>query len=318
MSRSAAFPSVRRAALGSAIVALLVLTTAAPAAAWRSLSPHATIVERESPPPETPEGPDAPPPPGSPVETRKEALAAGGRRAPGGVAHTIIRFGIDVSHWQGRIDWDKVARSGVQFVVAKATEGTWMVDPEYERNRTLARKAGLWFTAYHYANPSRRPGDAVREADWFLRHARLRGTDLLPALDLEEDGGLTPAELERWTLQWMRRVETRLGVKPMLYTSPGFWSGWVDDSTDLARAGFHTLWLSHWGTRTPWIPADGWSGRGWTFWQWTDVGRVRGISGSVDRNIYSGPRLHRMTIKEIRREGLPDGSDGRPRRPRPW
>src|SRR6186997_683454 len=134
MSIHSLFLSARRAALGSAIGVLLCAATAAPAAAW--YVPHA---DRGAAQPRAvrsvsagmPRVPRAGPA-GAPVGSRDEALAAGGRRAPGGKAYTVIRFGIDVSHWQGRVDWDRVARSGrVQFVVAKATEGTWMVDPTY-------------------------------------------------------------------------------------------------------------------------------------------------------------------------------------------
>ncbi len=315
MSTSTALLSARRAALGSAIVALLVVATASPAFAWQPTRSHATLVAQEAASPAIASGPQSTQAASAPIDSTAEALAAGGRRAPGGKAHTVVRYGIDVSHWQGRIDWDRVARSGIRFAIAKATEGTWMVDPMYRRNRTLAERNGLYFTAYHYANPSRKPGDAKREADWFLRHARLRGPNLLPALDLEEHGGLSPAELERWTFAWMRRVERKLGVKPMIYTSPGFWSGWVGDTPDLARAGFEMLWVSHWQTRKPWVPGNRWAGEGWTFWQWTERGRIAGIDGYVDRNVYSGPQLQRLTIKEIRRDGPPDG-DGK-RRPRP-
>lgn len=257
---------------------------------------------------------------GAPVRSIQEALAAGGRAAPGGKARTVIRHGIDVSHWQGRIDWKRVARSGrVQFVVAKATEGTWRVDPMYARNKKLAQQQGLYFTAYHFANPSREPNDALREADWFLKHADLGGANLLPALDLEDHGGLSPAQLQRWVFQWMRRVEQRLGVKPMLYTSPGFWSGRVADSTAVARAGFDTLWLSHWYVRKPWIPANRWAKHGWSFWQWTETGSVPGIGGAVDRNVYSGPRLQKLTIRALRRDGPPAGDvrEDRPPRPKP-
>ena len=194
-----------------------------------------------------------------------------------------------------------------------------MVDPWYERNRVRAQRAGILFTAYHYANPSHRAGDATREADWFVRNAKLNGTNLIPALDLEESGGLSPRQLRRWTLEWLRRVEHRLGVKPMVYTSPGFWSGWVGNTTSISRAGFDVLWLSHWQTRRPSVPAHKWAGDGWTLWQWTRTGRVPGVTGWVDRNLYSGPKLGFMTIRSIRHRGSPepDGSGKHERPPHP-
>lgn len=324
MSINAPFLSARRATLGVALALLAAIASSVPAGAWSSASPHATV-DRSHPASGATvnaKGLGSIPasPAGAPVGSRKEALAAGGRQAPGGKAWTVVRYGIDVSHWQGRIDWGRVARSGrVQFVIAKATEGTWMVDQTYARNRQLAQKNGLLFTAYHFANPSRERGDAKREADWFLAHARLRGPNLLPALDLEDAGDLTPAQLERWVLQWMRRVERKLGVAPMLYTSPGFWSGFVGDATSVARAGYQVLWLSHWGVRKPWVPANRWAGEGWSFWQWTETGSVAGIAGSVDRNVYSGPKLQKLTIRALRRDGAsaPDPEPDRPPRPKP-
>lgn len=306
--------------MGSALLGLLILATTAPVAAWSPVGDHASLqssgsaTRRAADPPG--HGVDAPP-----VESLHEALAAGGRQASRR-AKTVFREGIDVSHWQGRIHWKQVARSGVDFVVAKATEGTWRVDPRYHQNRKRAEKAGLLFTAYHFANPSRERGDARREADWFLKHARLDGGNLLPALDLETTGGLNAVELRRWTLQWMKRVERRLGVKPMIYTSPGFWTGWVGNTTRVAKAGFDVLWVSHWQTHRPTVPARRWAGAGWTFWQWTETGKVPGVTGSVDRNVYTGPRLRRMTIKAMRDQGRPGRGGGnaneeRPGRPAP-
>jgi lysozyme len=324
MSTTAPFLLRRRALLGGAIALLATLTAVLPVGASSRgihadaiVHPAANIAASASVQGAADVVVSAA---GAPVGSRREALAAGGRKAPGGKAWTVVRHGIDVSHWQGRIDWRRVARSGrVQFVIAKATEGTWRVDPMYARNRELTRRHGLHFTAYHFANPSPERGDARREADWFLRHAQLRSTDLLPALDLEDDGGLTPAQLKRWVFEWMRRVERKLGVKPMLYTSPGFWSGFLGDTTAVARAGFDTLWLSHWGVRKPSIPANRWAGEGWSFWQWTETGSVAGIDGAVDRDVYSGPKLQKLTIRALRRDGAPpdESREDRPPRPKP-
>jgi GH25 family lysozyme M1 (1,4-beta-N-acetylmuramidase) len=307
-----AIPSARRLATGSALVILSVVFSVVPVTADQSV--------RREPAPASEEGGgsgNAAPP----IATRDEALAAGGRRADGPRSRTVVRQGIDVSHWQGRIDWKKVADGGVDFAIAKATEGTWLVDEWYERNREGARRAGVLFTAYHYANPGPGNDDAKREADFFLRHARLDGRHLVPALDLEETGGLGPAQLQRWALQWLRRVEHKLGVKPMLYISPGFWTGSADNSRSIARAGFRTLWISHWDTRRPDIPASRWVGTGWTIWQWTETGSVPGVTGWVDRNVYSGPRLQFMTISASRNGGTDDPGGtprhDRPRRPAP-
>jgi lysozyme len=225
------------------------------------------------------------------VGAESSTYMAGKRRAQG----------IDVSHWQGRIGWRKVARDGVDFAIAKATEGYGWVDRSYRRNHARARLRGVRITAYHYARPDRSPWDAIREADFFIDHARLRPGDLLPALDLETTGGLNRRNLRTWTLHWLQRVERRLGVKPMIYTSPGFWSSALGDTRLIARRGYEVVWVAHWDTYRPRVPADGWNGNGWTFWQWTSRGRVDGVRGFVDRNWYNGKALRSLTIRSLRR-----------------
>src|SRR4030095_2325491 len=93
--------------------------------------------------------------------------------------------GIDVSHWQGYIRWVDVKSAGVKFAFAKATDGRTIVDSRYAGNRDRAEAAGVHIGAYHYARPDRTTSDAVREANWFVDHAGLRGRHLLPVLDIE-------------------------------------------------------------------------------------------------------------------------------------
>lgn len=214
------------------------------------------------------------------------------------------RGGIDVSHWQSYIRWGRVARSGVDFAIAKATEGKTFVDHMYDRNKRRAEDVGLRFTAYHFAQPSRVHRsvrlDARMEADHFLRYADLRGRNLVPALDLERTGGLKHRDLRRWTLAWLQRVETRLGVKAMVYTSPAFWSRYLGNTRAVARRGYEVLWVAHWGTNHPSVPARRWDGNGWTFWQWTNCARVPGIRSCVDRNYLGGQSLWSLTLHEQR------------------
>jgi lysozyme len=208
--------------------------------------------------------------------------------------------GIDVSHWQRSIDWGQVADAGIDFAIAKATEGTGRVDHWYVRNAEAARSQGIRFTAYHYARPARGKKSARRQADFFLQHAQLTDRDLAPALDLERTDGLGPAALRRWTLTWLRRVEERLGVKPIVYTSPAFWASAMANTRDIAKAGYRVLWIAHYGTPQPQVPARRWNGHGWTIWQWTKCGHVSGISGCVDRDALNGISLKALTIRQLR------------------
>lgn len=203
--------------------------------------------------------------------------------------------GIDVSHYQGRVDWAQVADSGHRFVFAKATEGRHYVDPTYLANKEGAEAHGLAFGAYHFADPEHGRIDAIREANHFVEAARLRPGNLLPVLDLETTGGLDHRQLTRWILTWLRQVRDRLGVRPIVYTSPVGWALRTGDTEAIARAGFEQLWVAHWGVDTPAVPAGRWDGNGWTFWQRDACGSVPGISGCVDVDV-AGRSLDVATI----------------------
>jgi GH25 family lysozyme M1 (1,4-beta-N-acetylmuramidase) len=228
--------------------------------------------------PGSPAGAEPPPVPAPGEETPAVPLAP-----PPGVLP-----GIDVSHHQDVIDWPTVAASGNQFVFAKATEGRSFVDPMYAINKAGAEASGLLFGAYHFAQPDDRPDDPVREADHFVDAAQLVPGNLLPVLDIERTGGLTQAGVTAWILQWLDRVTERLGVRPIVYTSPNGWDVRTGDTTAVAEAGYTVLWVAHWGVSEPRLPAQDWNGNGWTFWQYTSQGSVPGIEGRVDLDWYEG------------------------------
>lgn len=204
--------------------------------------------------------------------------------------------GIDVSHHQDAIDWAQVAASGQRFVVAKATEGQTFVDPMYATNKAGAEAVGISFTAYHFARPDDTPNDAMLEADHFVDVAQLVPGNLIPALDIERTGGLSQAEVTQWILVWLGRVTERLGVRPMVYTSPNGWANRTGDTTAVADAGYTVLWVAHWGVSSPTLPANDWSGIGWTFWQYSSCGAVPGIEGCVDVDWYDGTSFDPVTI----------------------
>lgn len=203
------------------------------------------------------------------------------------------REGIDVSHWQGWIDWAKVRNAGKAFVFAKATEGIGFKDDTYERNKAGAMGQGLKFGAYHFARPGK--NDPVREADWFVNNIGLKRGMLLPVLDLEVSGGLGPTALTNWTKAWLQRVHARTGAKAIIYTSPSFWRNNLDNTRWFADNGYAMLWVAHWGVTSPTTMADNWGGRSWTFWQYTSDGSVPGISGRVDLNRYRFSNFEAVT-----------------------
>lgn len=205
--------------------------------------------------------------------------------------------GLDVSHWQNAIDWFAVAASGKSFTYMKASEDIDFVDPNYETNRTGASAAGLVVGAYHFAQPDASAGDAAAEADHFVDTAKPVAGDLLPVLDLERSGGLSPTVLTAWVRDYLARIQARLGVHGVIYCSPNFWLNYMGDTTWFANNGYEVLWVAHWTTAAdPTVPGGAWGANGWTFWQYTSSGVVPGIAGRVDLNRYNGSNLSAVRI----------------------
>lgn len=210
---------------------------------------------------------------------------------PAPTPSTTYLEGIDVSVWQGTIDWPRVAGAGKRFAIVRASAGSLTADTRYAANRTGARSAGIPVGAYHFANPDRAANDALNEANWFLANASISSGDLIPALDVEVTNGLSVAEMQAWVATWLERVRSVTGVRPMIYTSPSFWASAMGDTRQFADAGYTVLWIAHWGAASPSVPAANWGGRSWTFWQYSSTGSVPGIVGDVDLDRFRGSSL---------------------------
>jgi lysozyme len=206
--------------------------------------------------------------------------------------------GIDVSEYQGRIDWPTIASTRVRFVIIRATMGNRYRDGRYARNVAGATRNGLVVGAYHFAKPGSGRRDARAEADHFLRVARVTAGDLTPVLDIEETGGLSPRQLRMWARAWLERVHARTGVRAMIYSGSHFWRGSMRNTSWFARSGY-PLWVAHWYVGAPDVPGRRWGGKGYTAWQWSAAGRIDGIRGAVDRDRLTGP-LTRRTIASLR------------------
>jgi GH25 family lysozyme M1 (1,4-beta-N-acetylmuramidase)/surface antigen len=187
--------------------------------------------------------------------------------------------GIDVSHHQSVIDWQKVKEDpqNIQFVFIKASEGETFTDPQFSNNVKGAQAAGIQAGAYHYARLLR--GKAEKEAQNFVEKLKQHQLDLLPVLDLEEiNTDLTADEIADWALAFAEHVKKETGEQILLYTSPSYINRFNGFNNRLKNV---PLWLAHWGVDEPQLPATG----GWeeiTCWQYTDKGSVSGITGNVD------------------------------------
>lgn len=199
--------------------------------------------------------------------------------------------GIDVSHHQGRINWPEVAAMnvdgvGFSFVFIKATEGITRQDSQFERNWKDAGKAGMIRGAYHFFYASR---DAGKQAQNFIDQVKLRKGDLPPVLDIEKSNGKPKKVVVDRALEWCLLIEKHYGVKPIIYTSPGFYNKYLADDFDE-----YPLWIAHYYQALPRI-----SHRKWQFWQHNDQARINGIKGGVDVNVFNGnpARLKKLCVE---------------------
>ena len=223
---------------------------------------------------------------------------------PGSAAAERIP-GIDVSRFQGRINWEQVAADEVEFAFVQASRGSGNdclvvadrcgADEFYDRNYRRARQAGVRVGPYHRTftggeGPKGVRADAREEANVFLEEVGddFRSGDLPPVLDFESPfNDLTPAELRRWARTWLVKVEKELGVKPLIYTNVTSWNR-TGPTLRFAQQGYR-LWVANWNVDRPQVPASNWSGYGWSVWQHSSTGRVSGISGNVDLNVSRVP-----------------------------
>lgn len=186
--------------------------------------------------------------------------------------------GIDVSYYQDDIAWKRVRRSGIRFAFIRASDGLDHPDESFVKNWRGAKAAGVLRGAYQYFRPDQ---DATAQADALIvALAKDRG-ELPPVIDVETDGGKAAPELVAAVQAWIARVRDKLGVEPIVYTGPEFWR----EKAKGADITSQTLWVAHYTRNCPTVPSP-WSR--WTFWQYTDNGRVPGIEGAVDLDVFAG------------------------------
>lgn len=198
--------------------------------------------------------------------------------------------GVDISHYQDNIDWDKLRNAlikdtPIRFMFVKATEGTDIIDENFNLNFYQARKCELIRGAYHFFS-TKTP--AERQARFFCKVVQLEGDDLPPVLDVENTGDLTPQQLRKAVLTWLNIVEKHYGVTPILYTYYKFKTSYLNTP----EFDKYPLWIAHY--YEPKLKYEG----EWAFWQHTDAGVIDGIKGYVDVDVFNGDykELLKMTI----------------------
>ncbi len=190
-----------------------------------------------------------------------------------------VTFGIDVSYWQGNIDWNDVASDGVEFAFIRVSDGLSYYDTEFQDNWADAHATGVIRGAYQFFRPGE---DPVAQAQLLINEiGTLQTGDLPPVIDVETDDGYSQSHVTNAIHQWIDEVEAAFGVQPIIYT--GYYT-WLDDVGSNDFAGY-PLWIAQYGVSCPDLPTP-WTD--WVFWQDSSSGYVDGISGNVDTDWFNG------------------------------
>lgn len=182
--------------------------------------------------------------------------------------------GIDVSVYQGDIDFERVKQSSVEVVYIRAGFGIGDVDEYFRSNAEKARAAGLRFGFYFFVT-ARTPHEAELQGRYFASLIANTHYDCRPVMDFEEYSGLSAREIRAIGLSFMRALEERTRIRPMLYTD-AYAASFVWGE-EFAR---YDLWVADYGPTQPDVENDIW--KGWSGFQYSDSGRVSGINASVD------------------------------------
>ena len=198
-------------------------------------------------------------------------------------------FGIDVSEYQGNINWDKVNFMGenapINFVFIRATVGNDRVDSAYKKNWKASDKKFIR-GAYHYYRPNE---NSIDQAKLFIKTVHLEKGDFPPVLDIEKlPRNQSIDSLKVGLNRWLKRVEAHYGIKPIIYSGDTYY-------TDFLEAEFsdYIFWIAHYDFFETTINPK------WTIWQFTEKSKITGIRGNVDLNIFNGDidDLKSLTVK---------------------
>lgn len=197
------------------------------------------------------------------------------------------REGIDVSHYQGHIDWPRVSKEGgVCFVYIKATEGAELVDNMHAVNLAAARRAGLLVGSYHFY----RPKAGVRQQFDNMTSVVIKsGQDLVPIIDIEDARGVSEEKFINDLTEFIRMVTRHYGKKPLLYTGQNFYNKhFVGRFTD------YQWMIAKYQDEMPILNDN----LPYAIWQYTAKGRVSGVKGNVDRScLMGGATLKKLMLK---------------------
>ena len=188
-------------------------------------------------------------------------------------------IGIDVSEFQGKVDWDEVnileEKYPVQFVFIRATAGNDRVDSKFKRNWEGAKEHKIIRGAYHYYRPNE---NSIEQANLFIKTVKLKKGDLPPVLDIEKLPINQPLDsLKKGLKRWLNKVEAHYQVRPIIYSGERYYSDFLKE-----EFGEYLFWIANYNFYREKIEDD------WLFWQFTEKASLPGIDHRVDVNIYNG------------------------------
>lgn len=192
---------------------------------------------------------------------------------------SIIYEGMDVSAYQGYIDYGRVKNSGIEVVYIKASEGTYLEDPYFRTNYNNAKENGLKVGFYHFIR-ARNEEEAIQEAEFFAKVISGTNPDCRLAIDFEVFGDLTRDDINNISIVFLRKVQELTNKECVVYSDASN----ARDIFSIELANSYPLWIAEYGVETP-IDVGTW--KTWVGFQYTDVGRVDGVEGNVDRDKFT-------------------------------
>lgn len=203
---------------------------------------------------------------------------------------TIQYEGIDVSEWQGKIDWNQVKNAGIEMVYIRSSSGCAYRDPQFYANYTGAKENGIKVGFYHYVT-ARNADQARRQAEFFVNVIGGTSPDCRLAMDFESFGSLTAAQVNEISKVFLDTVQKKSGRQVCIYSD-----------TSNARSVFaesltqYPLWVADYYVKNP-EPNGKWDV--WAGFQYTDIGRVDGIDGNVDRDVFTDLMLENEGAESV-------------------
>lgn len=198
-------------------------------------------------------------------------------------------IGIDVSEYQGDIDWNQVStienEFTIEFVLIRATAGNDRADLQFKKNWKAVKKKKLIRGAYHYYRPNE---NSLAQAALFIKTVQLKKGDLPPVLDIEKlPKNQSIDSLKVGLRRWLIKVEAHYGVKPIIYSGEKYYTSFLKK-----EFGNYLFWIANYNVFVEELRPE------WRFWQFTEKANVSGIKGNVDVNVYNGDAtmLNYLTI----------------------